>query len=554
MLCNSLFLTFLKNNGLKNYKDISTRDVICIDFGFGTRSYDEEYSHIKKMLQSAEESGNDEKITKMKDLLAKTIKNKSKFKKISKENLRILMYENGIDVTYKGFGDDSDEKIHYKMLERNASHAKVGTVIFINSELYDKAYNWLSMGIKLPKKKAKIVEMSAYMPLTTSTIVGTVHIPVQDILILKDYDSFYKTVADVIKPKKGDNGKMMCYVSREDTEVKNTLWDGMALIESSILPGYCNGMALLRNHFFKACAFKTNIQLFFHDYCDKHGIDYETYQITDMFGYRHYLKDIKMITTDNAIKWKKFISLMGNSPTEAYGYWCEKVRTDGEEWGIVKTDHPSKLSYIGNYNRMSYQMLNTLPTTYEDVGKIASTSIKYVEDMKNNNDIYEKFLRENATAVNHYEMLADLYKQNKEFARSVMWKRDKADIIRHYVNNLRKGKIFVRGDNLTLCGNPYALLLYSMGEAPENDKTLLHEDGTIQCYTKQFEDGEYLCAFRSPQNSANNIAYFHNHYSPEMEKYFDFSKNIIAVNCIGTDIQPRMNGSTIGASCAETHF
>ena len=27
-----------------------------------------------------------------------------------------------------------------------------------------------------------------------------------------------------------------------------------------------------------------------------------------------------------------------------------------------------------------------------------------------------------------------------------------------------------------------------------------------------------------------------------MEKYFAFSKNIIAVNCIGTDIQDRANG------------
>ena len=27
-----------------------------------------------------------------------------------------------------------------------------------------------------------------------------------------------------------------------------------------------------------------------------------------------------------------------------------------------------------------------------------------------------------------------------------------------------------------------------------------------------------------------------------MSRYFDFSKNIMAVNCIGTDVQDRMNG------------
>lgn len=100
----------------------------------------------------------------------------------------------------------------------------------------------------------------------------------------------------------------------------------------------------------------------------------------------------------------------------------------------------------------------------------------------------------------------------------------------------------VNGDNLTICSNPYALLLYAAGGDWKKDPTLLHEDGTIQCYTSRFGDGEFLCAFRSPHNSPNNICYLHNHYSPEMEAYFPFSNNIIVVNCIGTDIQDRGNG------------
>ena len=48
-----------------------------------------------------------------------------------------------------------------------------------------------------------------------------------------------------------------------------------------------------------------------------------------MFGHWHYLKDIKIITTDNAIKWKKFKDLMGGSLESAYEYWCNKVNEDG---------------------------------------------------------------------------------------------------------------------------------------------------------------------------------------------------------------------------------
>ena len=100
----------------------------------------------------------------------------------------------------------------------------------------------------------------------------------------------------------------------------------------------------------------------------------------------------------------------------------------------------------------------------------------------------------------------------------------------------------VNGDNLTVCGNPYALLLYSVGEDFEKDPTLSQESNCIQCYTKRFDDNEYLAAFRNPHNSPNNICYLHNVYSKEMDKYFAFSKNIIAVNCIHTDIQDRANG------------
>ena len=139
-------------------------------------------------------------------------------------------------------------------------------------------------------------------------------------------------------------------------------------------------------------------------------------------------------------------------------------------------------------------------------------------------------------------MLADLYKQNHEFGNSKYFREEKKKIISSYVSRLRKGKILVNGDNLTVFGNPYALLLYSVGEDWRNDHTLNKENGCIQCYTNRFLDGEYLAAFRNPHNSPNNICYMHNVYSDELQRYFEFSQNIVAINCIETDIQDRANG------------
>ena len=555
MLNNSLFSFYLQRNGLNVYrgkKDIenskneSTRDIVCLDFDFGSRSFDDEYKRLDKLLDQDLSEDSKERI---KNAIQKVKSRKELYSEKKRGEIRDLFYNNGVDITYKTKNKDgsikSEQTIHYKMLFRTSAKAKLGQVIFINEKLYDKAYDWLTigLGVKMSYDNAKIVEMSAYAPLTTSTIIGTLHIPVENILILKDQDSYFKTLANIVKAEtykdKNGNDKKKCIVVQEETEVKNTIWDGMGIIESDILPEWVNGMALMRNHLFKMCGVRGHIQMFFKDWCKENNHDYETYQVQDMFGKWHYLKDIKMITTDNAIKWKKFVDIMGGTLESAYSYWCNRIHADGDIWGIVKTDHESKL---GEFQQLSYQMINTLPCSKDDVKKIAQISIDYVELLKRNNNEFENFLRKNANEINHYEMLADLYSQNHEFGNSKYFREEKKKIISAYVSRLRKGKILVNGDNLTVFGNPYGLLLYSVGEDWHNDTTLRKENGCIQCYTNRFKDGERLAAFRNPHNSPNNVCYMHNVYSEELQKYFKFSSNIMAVNCIETDVQDRMNG------------
>lgn len=546
MLSNSLFNDFLKANGMKIHNE-STRDIICLDYDFGSRSFEQEQKRINELAKRTGDEKIPDKV--IAELRQKLEDRKYLYSPKSRDEIRKYFYENGVDIKYsdtsKRTGVTKESSIHYEMLFRTSAKAKIGQVIFINSDLYEKAYDWLTIGLgnKMPLDDAKIVEMSAYAPLTTSTIVEKIHVPVEDILILKDQDSFFETMANIVcaepyEDSKGNTQKK-CVVKRQKTKVKNTLWDGMMLIESNLFPAGMNGMMLIRNHLFKACGFRSYIQLFFTDWCLAHGVDYETYQVQDMFGCWHYVKDIKMITTDNAIKWKKFSNLMGDTIKDAYYYWCQRVHADGDMWGVVKTDHPSKL---GKNQQLSYQMINTLPCESEDVSSIARLSKEYVELLKADNDEFEKYLRKNANDVNHFEMLADLYRHNNEFANSTFFRTEKRKIIFEYVYRMRKGKILVPGDNLTVCGNPYALLLYSVGDDYEKDPTFHGEDGCIQCYTARFDDGEYLAAFRNPHNSPNNVCYMHNVYSPEMERYFPFSENIMAVNCIHTDVQDRMNG------------
>ena len=48
MFSNSLFYYYIRKHGLQDYKDESTRDIVCIDFSYGTRSYEDEVKHHKK--------------------------------------------------------------------------------------------------------------------------------------------------------------------------------------------------------------------------------------------------------------------------------------------------------------------------------------------------------------------------------------------------------------------------------------------------------------------------------------------------------------------------
>lgn len=535
MLTNSLFFDFLKENGMQTWKEKFTRDIICIEFDFGTRTYEEEINRINKSIEkysNQQKDGKDasEYLNKLYDLKEKAIFNKDKFVKKSKEEIREEFYQNGVDVKYitknKQGEIKKEEIIHYKMLFRSTGKAKKGSCMFICDRLYDIALDYLRMGLPLPDKNAPLVEVSAYSPLVSSTIVGKVKINPKNILIIKDIDSFFNTKIVSIET----NEQKECIAKQIDNyKLKNTMFDGQALIDSSLFPSWGNGYILLRHHFCKMAAFKTNIQLFFKDYF---GENYINAKVKDMFGNEHYVKDIELITTNNAMKYLK----LGIS----YDYWCDRVYENNCMFGIVKTAHESKL---GEVQRMSYQMVNTLDM--DIIPNVSQRSIEYINLLKSDDDVfleYLKLLSKNEGFCSDYEVLLALVEQNREFLKCDYFKERKNKIIETYVLNFKNGRIIQEADNLVIVGSPYAMLLASVGDDVEKDDTFSFEDGTIQCFTKRFSDGEYLAGFRSPFNSQANSLPLHNVYSDKMLKYFDFGKLIIAINMNHTDCQDRGNG------------
>ena len=531
MFTNNLLSYYLVENGLKVSKDGRTRDIIGINFDLGAKSYEETRKKIERSIElqkaQTENQNDDDRLDVLNSLLEYVDDKRDLYIKKSKEDIRTEFYNNGVDITYTTHYKDgtikNQETIHYKMLYRSTGKAKLGSCMFISERLYDKAHDFLYMGLEMPQEDSPIVEASAYVSLVASSIVDRIYINPKNILILNDVDSFFKTKVVSIET---DSHKH-CYAKRIDNyQVKNTLFDGQALIDKSIFPSWGNGYILLRHHMCKTAAFKTDIQQFFKDYF---GDEYHNAKLIDMFGNEHYAKDIKMITTDNAMKWLKF--------DVSYEYWCERVGMNGNMFGIVKTAHRSK---FGDVQRMSYQMINSLSVNIMD--NVTKVSKEYIMALKSNDEVFLQYLRDNSNFANDFEVLVALCEQNPNFIRCDYFRERRRKIIKGYIKKYKTGKVIQEGDNLVMVGSPYAMLLHSVGESVENDNTLRQRGDAIECYTKRFNANIQLAGFRNPHNGKNNILSLWNVDNDILNKYFDIGRQCVAVNCIHTDLQDRANG------------
>lgn len=511
---NSMFLDFIKDNGLNVSKSGFTKDIITINFGYGSASFDKERGRLEANLRDDPEN------EFYKELYQKCLENEKLYEQKSADEIREMFYTEGVQIKY------GSNVIKYKFLCRSPGAAKKGSCTFIKKSLWKRAHDFLYMDLKFPKHNAKIIEASAYAALMTSSIVSKIVINPDDILVVKDHESFFKT--NVIDVAVGEDGH--CKATHiNDYELSNVCYDGQALIDSSIFPEWAKGFILLRNFFFKSAAFNCNLQLFFKDYF---GDKYETAELKDMWGNLHKVKNLKLITTDQSMKWLKFENI-------TYDYWKSKVQENASMFGIVKTVHDGKL---GDLEKMSYQMINSSGATKEQMQNIIAPTFQYINTLKTDINAYISFLRQNANFSNDYIVMCDLYEQDHTFEQSEYFRRRKGCILHNYEKRVKTGKLLQNASNLTIVGSPYSFLMYAVGEDPETHCEFEHEDGTIQCYTPRFEDGEYLCAFRSPQNSANNIMYFHNTKNEYLDRYFQLD-GCIAVNMINTDSQARSNGA-----------
>lgn len=455
------------------------------------------------------------------------------------DELRTLMYEKGFKLNnYKG------EEVHYLPYKRSSSKARTGEILFIRKELHEVMSTWSQMGLEIKEgMKIDLAAWGAYLALVSSSIESTIKINPKNILLVDDVESVFKREAITINKVEDEQGNpILKSVINPDATIKNSLFDGQGLLDSSYYTGQYQGVGMIqtRQAFFKSCLFNTNIQQFMRD---QFKDTYDTATVTDLLGNKIKVKDIHCIITPSSLKIFKFSNLVGTDK-QMYKHWQKIVREEKCIFGVCKSEYESKRGSLDGMplNQMSYQMINSLPLTEEMAIKLSEYEVNYINDMKNNNDKFIEHLKENAALTNSNQMIVDLYNRNSAIAKTDLFIEFKTNTISEYCKHIRKGKPRITGDYGVIVGNPYEMLLHSIKKLDlHNLKSHTLQDNEV--FTPLFKDGEEVAGFRNPHTSKNNLLYAKNVHNELINTYFNLTNNTVAVNLIDFPLQDILSGS-----------
>lgn len=431
-------------------------------------------------------------------------------------DIRSDIYENGFVC----------EGIKYVRFKRSSGSSRVGKCLFINERLYNAMHEWEMCGIQVDEgQDIDLAALEPYIALTLSSIIDTIEIKPENILVVKDYKSVFHERAIATRLV---DGRLVS--QPEDVEISNSIWDGQSLMDRSLFGEYSNkGMLLLRARFFKSCCFNANIQQWFAD----HGIK----KVSQLNGYTRAKKieDVKLITTPSSIKYLKFGTL---------DHWLDTLETT---FGVVKYEKKTHF-FDGRMVQTHYQLINTLQMTYEEVEQFIKPSLDYARMIKTDPAVLrhqisyqyqspdDTFYTKAVTSKN--DIIYRLLGMNDRFAKTKMYRNFCNDLIKSFIKNLRCGHVLVRGNYSTLCGNPIEMLKMSIGQF---DGSSIIERDTVHC--EMFESGKELLGSRSPHVTIGNILVTRNVIRPEIARYMNPTNEIVYVNSIQENLLERLSGA-----------
>lgn len=420
-----------------------------------------------------------------------------------------------------GFKCDGVEYVRYK---RSSGSSRVGKCLFVNKILADEMAKWDMCGLDIKDgQEIDLASFEAYAALPLSSIIDTIHIPLESILVIDDYESVFEDEVAAVEIE-GEH----LVSSFKTISVANSIFDGQSLMDISLFGKYASkGMLLIRNRFFKSCCFNTNIQQWF--------ADNNITSVDQLNGYTLAtdISQVKFITTPSSIKFAKFGDVKK---------WFEVVEPT---FGVVKYEKKSH-QFSGRLVQAHYQLFNTLQLTYEETEEVLRPSLEYISAIRRDPAVLRYKIQypfddgsgEWSSLDSKNEIVFKLLGINDKFAHTKLYYDFRDDLIRGEVRNLKRGHVLINGNYSTLMGNGLEMLKSSIGKFDGSSSL-----GIGNIHSKRFEYGKTLLCSRSPHVTVGNILLAQNVASEEYDKYFNTTTEIVCINSIGENILQRLNGA-----------
>ena len=404
--------------------------------------------------------------------------------------------------------------------------------MFIDERLYKYMTKWSACGLE---SKSDLASWESYRALSLSGIKGTIVIPLDGILFVPDYKS---TFTDEVISVELKDGKLIA--EQKKTQIINDIWDGESLLDESLFASEYKDkhFLLLRNKFFKSCAFKTKLQKWLKD----KGITIADLKARGFITLATDISQIVMVTTPNSLKYLKFVGALND---KNICKWSENVNST---FGVVKWDKRTKY-FGGRLVQSSYQFLNTLGLDEQQAEQLLRPSMDYISLIRKDIDFMryhftDAFARESDGKekqtpdglAERADVIFTLMHKCPHFDETELYANFRDDVVKGLKERLKSGHILLNGTNATLFGNGPELLKYIAGEEVTSEL----KKGQIYC--QRFEHGAKLLCARSPHITMGNLYLTENNTGGEIWDYFDLGENIVCVNAINENIQQRLNG------------
>lgn len=426
----------------------------------------------------------------------------------------------------KGFTFNGNE---YIRLLGTTGGVKKNTVLFIRKDLHEVVNNRVDNG----RDKTKPIipaKFEAYRALV-ATQSHPVSMP-KGVIVVKDIQTTFKDEVIYVDGSKG--GRPTCdYI--KDYEVVLNANDGYGLCSPELmrrwslevqeteddLDTYICGGVCLRNSFLKGMVFPFDLIKFAEEVA-------HTYEVVDIWGYSHDIREVELVLTESMLKlWFAYSSIDD---------YLQKCEDNGYTFAICKVND----RVLDEVRELNYQYLQSYNLSNEDIVELCQPTIDWIK--KCNYEDYDSML-EFLGVANREANEGDLdyvqaLKANKQmmYDSFVLYKLNR--LLKKIKDNAKIGKLKCEGNYQIIGIDPYALAQGIFGLKI----TGILKKGEV--YSSYWIDKgvEEVVLYRSPMTSHNNIRKVTISYSEECKKWFKYMRNVMMLNCWDT-ITMALNGA-----------